>query len=94
MTDLEKERLFETLDKISDRINEVEKTLVKQEANLSEHMKRTELAEENLQLLREELKPLEKHVYYIEGAFKLVGGIGVIVSLVVGFIKILTFLGQ
>ena len=48
--------LSDKLDIIDQRLDDVEKVLVLQEANLSEHMKRTAL-------LENELRPLNKFMY-------------------------------
>jgi hypothetical protein len=53
--------------------------------DLREHMRRTEAAEDNLELLRQELKPIKVHVGHVEGALKMLGmlaiGAGVVVSI-------------
>ena len=48
--------LADKLDIIDQRLDDVEKVLLLQEANLSEHMKRTAL-------LEQELRPLNKFMY-------------------------------
>ena len=79
------ERVLEKLDKLDDRLDSVDKTLVKQEENLKEHIRRTEL-------LEEELKPIKKHIGHMEGALKLFGGIGLLLGIVTGILKILGLL--
>lgn len=82
------ERLFEILDKISEDISELKIITAKQEENLKEHIRRTELAEENLQLLRQEMQPLKEHVVAINGVLKVIGVISVIIGSGAGFIQI------
>jgi hypothetical protein len=50
--------LHEKVDKISDNIHEIEKVQVKQELGLSEHIRRTEIAEERLDVIEQEVKPI------------------------------------
>lgn len=68
-------QILAKLDKLDDRLDSVDKTLVKQEANLGEHMRRTAL-------LEEDLKPIKKHVGHVEGGLKLLG----ILSLILGIL--------
>lgn len=49
-------------------------------ANLSEHMRRTELAEESI-------KVLEKSIYQAQGAILLIGLLSTVASIVVIFLK-------
>lgn len=44
-------RVMDKLDTIDTRINSIDKTMVKHEENLSEHMRRTELAEKAIETL-------------------------------------------
>lgn len=67
--------------KLDDRLDSVDKTLVKQEANLSEHMRRTAL-------LEDEIKPLKKHVWMFEGGLKLLGIISLVGGLVGGLLRL------
>jgi hypothetical protein len=82
------ERIYEVLDKISEDISELKITTAKQEENLKEHIRRTELAEENLQMLRQEIEPLKQHVIAINGVLKIIGLISVIIGSGAGFLQI------
>jgi hypothetical protein len=57
--------------------------------DIAHHIKRTDLAEENLADLRADVRPIKKHVAMIEGAFKLLGVLAVLMGLVTGYLKIL-----
>lgn len=50
--------IIEKLDRIDSKIQDVEKVLVKQEANLDEHMKRSDTLEKHVNLLEEQVKPV------------------------------------
>lgn len=79
---MDQKRLEDKLDKISDKIGNIDVTLARQEVSLSEHIRRTNL-------LEEKLKPIEKHVAVINGGLKFVGIFGVFVGILEGIIKIL-----
>lgn len=54
---------------------------VKQEQNLREHMKRSDALEESIDILRKEMKPLQKHVLFVDFFFKALGGIAVLATI-------------
>lgn len=75
------EKILDQLISLDKRLDNVDKTLIKQEANLEKHILRTDIAEKNLDLLRQELvkvdsaiAPIKKHVLIVEWTLK-VGGI-------------------
>lgn len=82
------DRLYEILDKISEDISDLKVTVAKQEENIKEHIRRTELAEENLDMIRNEIKPLKEHVIAINGVLKTIGIISVIIGSGAGFFEI------
>ena len=80
---------FESIDqnlvRVEERLNGMDKTLVKQEENLKEHMKRSDM-------LEAQLEPVKRHVSLVESVFKIVGAIGVLVAIAAGIVKIVEFL--
>lgn len=70
------------LDKIIDRMNNIDVTLGKQSVILEEHVKRTNL-------LEKKLEPIEKHVIMIQGVIKFIGLIAIFAGIIEGFIKLL-----
>lgn len=82
------ERIYEILDKISEDISELKVTSAKQEENIKEHIRRTELAETNLEMLRQEIQPLKDHVVAINGVLKIIGTISVVIGSAAGFFEI------
>lgn len=83
----------EKLDKIVEDISEIKVTLAKQAVQLEHHIKRTDLNEENMELLRAEFKPIQKHVDMFHGALKLIGGIAVVAGIARAIIEIVKFVG-
>lgn len=74
--------------KIEDKLTVVGEQLAVYNAHLGEHMRRTELAEKGLEKLNESLRPIQKHVTYIEGVLKFLGLIALGISITVGILKI------
>lgn len=61
------EKLDARLEKQAEALHSIDKTLAKQEENLKDYMRRTELAEENINLLRKEVEPIKSHVVRVDG---------------------------
>lgn len=87
----------EQLDDIEATLNEhtkilssVDKTLALQAQQLENHIKRTQIAEENLELLRLEFKPIQRHVEFVNGLSKLVTLLGTISGIVYVVYEILS----
>jgi len=74
------------------RLDNIEKVLIVQEQNLKEHMKRSNHLEEIVEAekgnIKTELEPIKKHVNMVHGGFKVLGFLGVFVSVVGGVLKI------
>lgn len=77
-------KIEDMLEKIDTRLDNMDMTLVKQEANLAEHMRRTEI-------LESELRPLKSHVDKVKGGIQLIKIIG---STLVVFALILKLMGK
>lgn len=59
------DRIYDKLDKIEDKLGDIDVTMVKQEENLREHMRRTDI-------LEGEVKPIKKHVDQVKAVFKFI----------------------
>ena len=57
------------LDKILDNIVIIQVDVAEIRRDILHHIKRTDLAEENLKMLREDLRPVEQHVERVNGVF-------------------------
>jgi len=82
-------RIMDKIDSIDSSLNDMAITLAKQEVSLAEHIKRSNLLEERLELLREEMRPVEKHVFYMHGALKALGVLSVVVGVVLAIKQLL-----
>ncbi len=79
MADLD--RLFEKIEKIDDRLSNIDLSLVRNTISLEEHVKRTNI-------LEEEIRPIKKHVLMVEAIFKLIGVLSVCISVFVKLYEI------
>jgi len=79
------------LDKISDNIESIKDDIGLIKIDLAVHMSRTAANEEMLQLLRKDLKPVEIHVERVNGALKLLGATGIIVTVVTILYRVVTY---
>lgn len=90
------------VERLHTRLDDVDKTLIKQEANLSEHIYRTTLAEKNIELLRKDVRhmetdisPIRKHVIIVENTLKVLGimfgGMIALIGTVFTIIKIISY---
>lgn len=83
------DKMDDKIDKIEDNLHNVDKTLVKQEANLQEHMRRTDLLEASQNDLRDVVKPLTKIYTVGWGIGKIIISLGVAIAVIEGIIKLL-----
>lgn len=82
------EKIDTKLDKVDERLNSIDVTLVKQESSLEHHIFRTGLAEEQLELLRADIKPLKKRHELMNGVFRIIGVAATGLGLLIGVAKI------
>jgi hypothetical protein len=57
------EKIHAKLEKLDTRLDSIDITLAKQEVNLAEHMRRTKINEESIDVLRTHLTPISNHVH-------------------------------
>lgn len=84
MSDDKFERMESKLDRIVDKIGSIDITLHGQHVSLTDHIRRTEL-------LEEQLRPVEKHVAMVQGALKLIGLIALVGGILGGAAEFLMF---
>jgi hypothetical protein len=68
-------RIFEKIEKVENHLHEINLTLEKQHQSLAEHMRRT-------QLLEQEMRPVVKHVEQVRGAGILLGFLALLSTIV------------
>lgn len=82
------DKLEQKLNKVEDRLDIMDKTLIKQEANLEAHMKRSDLLEASQHDLKEAVKPIIKVYTVTWGLTKITAGVGLIISIIGAILKI------
>jgi HJR/Mrr/RecB family endonuclease len=81
------DKIEEKVDRIESKISSIDVTLAKQAKDLEHHIYRTELAEENLELIRKEMIPVKKHVALMDASLKVIGAISSAVMFISGVYK-------
>ncbi len=65
------DRVEKKLDKILEHISSLDVTVGKQQVSIDEHIRRTNL-------LESEVRPIKRHVDMVNGALKLIAGLGAV----------------
>lgn len=81
------ERFEKKLDRIVEDIGKINITLVAQHHQLKEHMRRSEANEKAIEIIKDELIPVQKHVNGLNYVLKAVGVVTVIIGMVTAIIK-------
>lgn len=76
--------VMKILEKIVDELTELNLKVARQEVRLEDHMRRTELAEVNIEKIADTIKPIQAHVALIESGFRLTRVLGPIIGFMVG----------
>ena len=82
-------RLYDKLDKIEERLTSIDGTLIRQEASLREHMRRTDLLEVHNNKQDLAMVPLTAHLNMVYSVAKLVAGLAILAGLAVSILKII-----
>lgn len=81
------DKLDNKIDSISQDIVHIKVTSAKHEENLKLHMKRSDMAEEGINLLKEELIPIKKHINTVDGIIKFMMIVSTFVGTILGFLR-------
>jgi len=79
-------RIEEKIDIIVDRLNDTEKILAVQAEQLAYHIKRSDQLDTALGIIKNDLKPIDRHVSMVQGAIKLLAILASIAAIVKMFI--------
>lgn len=86
MSDEKLDLILQKLDKIDDRQDIVEKTLIRHEMlherntlSLEEHIRRTELLETKLDSVELDIEPIKRHVVKVNAVIAVLGVLGAII---------------
>lgn len=81
------DKIENKIDNIEDSISNIDVTLAKQSKDLEHHIFRTDLAEQNLELLRAEMQPIKKHVALVDAGLKIIGVLSSAAMFILGVVK-------
>lgn len=81
------DKIEEKIDKIDDKISNIDVTLAKQAKDLEHHIYRTDLAEQNIELIRQEMQPVKKHVALVDASLRIIGALASVATFAAGVIK-------
>ena len=95
-----RDKTHSVLERMATHMNKQNVELARQEVNLKEHMRRTEVAEENISLLEKSLKentealknailPLQTRNNQLDGVFKFMGAASLLLTVIAGVLKII-----
>lgn len=73
------DRVDKKMDKILDKISNIDVTLAKQQISLDEHIRRTAIAEQHIEAIREDIKPMQKHINMVQGGLKVLAALGAVI---------------
>lgn len=68
------------LEDIRESISTISKTLIRQEVQLTEHIRRTDVAEKNIEKIADTIKPIQEHVAMVKGGMKFIGILGALLA--------------
>lgn len=77
------------LDKIQEDISEIKVLDAIQNEQLKAHMRRSDLLEERVEQVNNELKPVLEHVTMLRGIVKVLGGVGFLLGILEGLRRLL-----
>lgn len=83
------DKLDNKIDGIAGDIVEIKITSAKQNESLNYHIKRSDLNEENIEILRKEVEPIKSHVIAVNSIIKFVGIFSTIIGTILGIFKLL-----
>lgn len=74
------EKIYDKVEALDNRVDDIDKTLTRQEVNLREHMRRSEAAENGIEILKkelinlhkEEIQPIKDHVLLVKKIGKII----------------------
>ena len=85
------DRVEAKVDKLDARLDDVIIVLTRQEENLKEHMRRSELNEEAVDILKNEVHHIATYKIKVDFLFKVLATIGGVIAVAASIIEILRF---
>lgn len=76
---MDNKRLEAKIDKMVEDISEIKITMAQNTASLETHIRRTEIAEEQISTIKDDIKPIKSHVAFVKGAIWSLGIVGAVI---------------
>ncbi|NJO65451.1 MAG: hypothetical protein HC836_47380 [Richelia sp. RM2_1_2] len=80
--------IIKTLERIDINMDSINITLVRQEENLKNHMKRSDALEAHVKALEETVVKAQNKILKAEGALSFIGVLAVILGIIAGFVEL------
>ena len=87
---MEDERLFKWMDRIETKLDANTEICRENEANLREHMRRTDLLEKQVIQVKTQVEPIQKHVDFVKTLLKGFLGAGALATAAASVAKLLS----
>lgn len=91
---MDSNKFEEKLEKMHDDIVEIKVILSANTATVEHHVKRSDIAEENINMIRKEMEPIKVHVNKVEGGLamayfvsKIIAGIATVVGVTIAALQ-------
>ena len=84
------DKILDKLDKLDDRLNDIDKTLIRNTISLEMHIKRTDELEKHVKLLEEQVNPVVKHVDRVNFLISIAKwlGAGTVISMCIALFRV------
>lgn len=84
-------KIWENQEEMKNDVTDIKITLAEQHATLEDHTRRSLSNEEAVALLREQIKPIENHVFMVNAVVKILLGLGGAIGFIASILKIVEF---
>ena len=83
------EKLESKFDAMQEKIDAITEKVVENSAVLEEHQRRSLANEKMVEMLKEEVKPIQRHVIMVDGVLKFIGFMALLLGMGEAIVKIL-----
>jgi len=85
------DKIYNKVEKLVEQLNDLNITVAKQEINLKDHMRRSDLLEEEVKLLDNRITPIEDHVKFVGSVTKVCGTLFASASAITAVVELIRF---
>lgn len=92
MNDKKLDIISEKIDNLDIKLNDIDKTLAVNTQSLQEHMRRTQLAEQSIEKLADQIVPVQAHINKVNGMLMFIGLSASIAGTIAAIVKVIEFI--